>query len=200
VTSFEHIRSLIHRPNSVVPWDFQASCGPGGRPDDDRAGSHGHGRDPFHAPRRWRQSQPGRARRRGCRFLGLLTDATRGRLLERSQQVVYRAGTVAFSADDPGRAFVLNKRLARVYWTVPDGREGDCRLHPPRESAWRQEFGPRHSGDEGPRRLVSVQAVVDSRLTLLDLETVRRPASSEIEVVTAIATYLAARVCATTSG
>ena len=42
--------------------------------------------------------------------------------------------------------------------------------------------------------LVFVQVVVDSTLTLLDLPTARRVVAQEIEVVTAIATYLAARV------
>lgn len=41
---------------------------------------------------------------------------------------------------------------------------------------------------------MSAQAVVDSTLRVLDLETVRELAASEIEVVTAIATMLAARL------
>jgi CRP/FNR family transcriptional regulator len=42
--------------------------------------------------------------------------------------------------------------------------------------------------------LVFVQVVVDSTLTILDVPTVRSVVAQEIEVVTAIATYLAARV------
>jgi len=46
---------------------------------------------------------------------------------------------------------------------------------------------------QGPA-LVFVQVVIDSTLTILDVPTARGVVAQEIEVVTAIATYLAARV------
>jgi CRP/FNR family transcriptional regulator len=52
---------------------------------------------------------------------------------------------------------------------------------------------PGNAAMTGPS-LVEVQVVVDSTLTVLDIKTARSVAANEIEVVTAVATQLAARV------
>jgi CRP-like cAMP-binding protein len=126
-------------------------------------------------------------------LLALLGDANRRRLLEKSKRAVYPAGTVAFHAGDPGRAFLLHRGLARVYWTVPDGREATVAFVYPGNLVGGRNLVPGSAAMRGTS-LVSVQVVVDSTLIVLDLATVRRLAASEIEVVTAIATHLAARV------
>jgi CRP/FNR family transcriptional regulator len=122
-----------------------------------------------------------------------LSDANRRRLLEHSRQAAYPAGTVAFRAGSPGRTFVVRRGLVRVYWTVPDGREATVAFIFAGGMVGGRNLVPGTAEMRGPS-VVSVQVVVDSTLTLLDLETVRNLAAVEIEVVTAIATHLAARV------
>ena len=126
-------------------------------------------------------------------FLALLSSANRKRLLENSERAVHAAGTVAFRAGAPGRSFVLQRGLVRMFWTVVDGREATVAFIYPGNPVGARNLLP---GTEVMRgvSLVSAQAVVDSTLTVLDIETVRRAAAVEIEVVTAIATILAARV------
>jgi CRP-like cAMP-binding protein len=126
-------------------------------------------------------------------FLALLSSPNRRRLLEHSKHAVYPAGAVAFRAGGPGRAFVLRRGLARVYWTVPDGREATAAFIHPGNLVGGRNLVPGTPTMRGTS-LVSVQVVVESTLTLLDLETVRSLAATEIEVVTAIATHMAARV------
>ena len=80
-----------------------------------------------------------------------------------------------------------------MYWTVPDGREATVAFIHPGTLVGGRNLVPGTTALTGPS-LVSVQVVVDSTLTILDLDTVRSVAASEIEVVSAIATQLAARV------
>jgi CRP/FNR family transcriptional regulator len=77
--------------------------------------------------------------------------------------------------------------LVVAYWIVPDGREATL------------AFG--HAGElvgatniVGQAAPVFVQVVVESTLTMLDVEIVRNLAKTEIEVLAAIATHLTARL------
>lgn len=120
-------------------------------------------------------------------FLSLLSDVNRRRVLEHSTTDVYPAGTIVRHPEGPFRTFLLERGLVRAYWSVPDGRQATVTFY--------------HSKDLiGSTAIVShptrnlVQVVVKSTLTTLDMETVRRLAASEIEVVAAVAIHLAARV------
>jgi len=126
-------------------------------------------------------------------FLALLSAANRKRLLQRSERALHPGGTVPFHAGGAGRSFVLERGLVRMFWTVPDGREATVGFIFPGNLVGGRNLVPGTAIMRGPS-LVSAQAVVDSTLRVLDLETVRELAASEIEVVTAIATMLAARL------
>src|SRR5258708_7759390 len=127
-------------------------------------------------------------------FLSLLTIANQRCLLEHSRQVEYRAGSVAVAAGEFGRTFLLRRGLVRIYWAASDGRETTITFIYPGNLVGAPLLVPSARGMQRWPGLVAAQIVVDSTLTLLDLETVRRVAAREIEVVTAIATCLAARV------
>lgn len=129
----------------------------------------------------------------GVDLLSLLTSDQRRRVLAHSKRVDYAAGSVAFRPGPPGRAFLLELGLARVYMSVPDGREVTVSfVRPGNLVGARNLVGDISMARDPP--LTSVQAVVDSTFTLLHVPTVRRLASADIEVVTAIAIHLAARV------
>lgn len=104
----------------------------------------------------------------------------------------FMAGSVAFRAGTP-RAFLLDKGYARAYMSVRDGREATVAFIDPGflMGAWNVLRGT-SSSKEPP--LTHVQAVIDSTFTLLDLENLRKLATTDIEVVSAIATNLAERV------
>jgi CRP/FNR family transcriptional regulator len=125
--------------------------------------------------------------------LALLSAANRRRLLEKARDERYPAGTLAFGAGGSNRAFLLKKGLARTYWTVADGREATTAFIYPGNLVGARSLVPGTAIMQGPS-LVFVQVVLDSTLTILDVPTARRVVATEIEVVTAIATYLAARV------
>lgn len=125
--------------------------------------------------------------------LALLSDANRRRLLENARETTYPAGTVAFGAGGSNRAFLLKHGLARTYWALADGREATTAFIYPGNLVGARSLVPGTTIMQGPA-LVVVQVVVDSTLTILDVPTVRSVVAQEIEVVTAIATYLAARV------
>jgi len=126
-------------------------------------------------------------------FLALMSPANRKRLLQHSQRAAYPAGSVPFRAHEGGRALVLESGLVRTFWTVPDGREATIAFIYPGNLVGGRNLVPGTAAMLGPS-LVSVQVVVDSTMRVLDLDTVRELAATEIEVVTAIATMLAARV------
>ena len=126
-------------------------------------------------------------------FLALLSAANRNRVLQHSERAVHPAGSVPFRAREGGRALVLESGLVRTFWTVPDGREATIAFIYPGNLLGGRNLVPGSPTMLGPS-LVSVQVVVDSTLIVLDLDTVRELAANEIEVVTAIATMLAARV------
>jgi CRP-like cAMP-binding protein len=125
--------------------------------------------------------------------LALLSKANRRRLLENARDERHPAGTVAFGAGVSNHAFLLKEGLARTYWALADGRQATTAFFYPGNLVGSRNLVPGTPLMRGPA-LVFVQVVVDSTLTLLDLPTARRVVAQEIEVVTAIATYLAARV------
>lgn len=120
-------------------------------------------------------------------FLSLLPEATRRLLLEHSNQVDYPAGTIAFRPEDPPATFLIARGLVRVYRSVPDGRQATVSFIHTSELVGGTKIVGKPSS-------VFVQIVVDSRLTLLDLETVRSLAAREIDLVAAIARHLAAQL------
>jgi CRP-like cAMP-binding protein len=85
------------------------------------------------------------------------------------------------------------KGLARVYMSVRDGREATVAFVHPGNLVGARNVLPGTSIHK-EAALTSVQAVVDSTFTLLDLENLRRLSATDIEVVGAIATHLAERV------
>jgi len=123
-------------------------------------------------------------------FLSHLSEVNRRRVLEGSTTEVYPSGAIAFHPEGPPRSFVLEKGLARVYATVPDGRQATVTFVHEHELA-----GGTAIVSRPPR--VLIQVVIPSTLTMLDLERVRSLVASENEVSTAVAIHLAARVRAT---
>lgn len=120
-------------------------------------------------------------------FLSLLSDVNRRRVLEGSTKEVFGAGSIAFHPEGPERPFVLERGLARVYTSVPDGRQATLSFVHTNQLA-----GGTAIVSHPPR--VYIQVVVRSTLTILDLEKVRRLAATETEVCAAVAAHLAARV------
>jgi len=119
--------------------------------------------------------------------LSLLSDVNRRRFLQNSTRAVYPAGAIAYHPESPPVAFICDRGLVVAYWIVPDGREATL------------AFG--HAGElvgatniVGQAAPVFVQVVVESTLTMLDVAIVRNLATTEIEVLAAIATHLTARL------
>jgi CRP/FNR family transcriptional regulator len=120
-------------------------------------------------------------------FLSLLSDTNRRRVLEGSTSEAHPAGSIAFHPEGPERPFVLELGLARVFAAVPDGRQATVAFVHKSELA-----GGVAIVNHAPR--VQIQVVVESKLTILDLNRVRSLAASESEVCAAVAAHLAARV------
>jgi CRP-like cAMP-binding protein len=123
-------------------------------------------------------------------FLSLLSEGNRRRVLEGSTKEVHPAGAIAFHPEGPPRSFVLERGLARVYASVPDGRQATVTFVHEHELA-----GGTAIASHPPK--VLIQIVIPSTLTILDLGRVRSLAASENEVCSAVATHLAARLRAT---
>jgi len=120
-------------------------------------------------------------------FLSLLSEANRRRLLEGSTKTVLPAGSVAFHPEAPPTSYLLERGLARAYCSVPDGRQATVTFFHAHDLV-----GGITLISQAPR--IYVQAVVDSTMATLDVETVRALAMTEIEVTIAIATHMAARI------
>jgi CRP/FNR family transcriptional regulator, cyclic AMP receptor protein len=125
-------------------------------------------------------------------FLALLTSASQRRLLEHSRQVEAPAGSAPMRPGDPRGAFLVRQGLIRSFWGAPDGRETTIAFIYPGNLVGAPLLVPGAAGLYEPFGSVGADAVVNSTLTLLDLETARRVVSREIEVVSALATVLAA--------
>jgi CRP-like cAMP-binding protein len=133
-----------------------------------------------------RMSAPALARE-DVDFLSLLSEANRRRLLEGSTRSVFPAGSIAFHPESPPTAFLLERGLARAYCSVPDGRQATVTFFHAHDLV-----GGTTLISHAPR--IYVQAVVDSTMAALDVESVRELAMSEVEVTIAIATHLASRI------
>jgi CRP/FNR family transcriptional regulator, cyclic AMP receptor protein len=120
-------------------------------------------------------------------FMSLLSEANQRRLLEGSTRDVYKPGSVIFHPASQGRAYLLDRGLARGYTTVPDGRQATITFFHSREL-----IGGTSIVSHPPA--IFVQVVVKSTMTSLQLEKVRKLAASENEVLAAVATHLSARV------
>jgi CRP-like cAMP-binding protein len=120
-------------------------------------------------------------------FLSLLSEANRHRVLESSTKTDYSPGAIAYHPEMPPRAFLLDHGLVRAYVSVPDGRQATCTFFHAREL-----IGGTSIVSHPPA--IVVQVVVNSALTCLDLVKVRKLASMENEVTTAVAVHLAALV------
>jgi len=120
-------------------------------------------------------------------FLSLLGEGNRRRVLEGSTRAVFPAGSIVYHPEAPRTSFLLERGLARAYCSVPDGRQATLTFFHAHEL-----IGGTTVISHPPR--VYVQAVVESTMLTLDLETVRRLAMAEIEVTIATATHLAALV------
>jgi CRP-like cAMP-binding protein len=129
----------------------------------------------------------------GVDLLSLLSSAKQQRVLEGSSRADYRAGMVAFGPGPPARAFLLEKGLARVFMSARDGREATVAFIHRGNLVGARNLIRGIRVDEDPP-LTAVQAVVDSTFTLLDIDRVRELATTDIDVMTAIATHLAQRV------
>jgi CRP-like cAMP-binding protein len=120
-------------------------------------------------------------------FLSLLSEANRRRLLEGSTRAVFSAGSIAFHPEAPPTSFLLERGLARAYCSVPDGRQATVTFFHAHDL-----IGGITLISHAPR--IYVQAVVESTMATLDVDTVRNLAMTEIEVTIAIGTHLAARI------
>jgi len=116
-----------------------------------------------------------------------LSDVNRRRFLQNSTRAVYPAGAIAYHPESPPAAFMCDRGLVVAYWIVPDGREAALAFGHARELVGATNI----VGQAAP---VFVQVVVESALTMLDVEIVRNLAKTEMEVLAAIATHLTARL------
>ena len=129
----------------------------------------------------------------GVDLLSLLSSAKQRRVLEGSKRVEYPAGAVAFHAGPPARAFLVEDGLARSYISLRDGREATVAFFQPGNLVGARNLVRGMSISEDPP-LTSVQAAIDSTFRVLDLDSVREIAATDIDVISAIATHLATRV------
>ncbi|OLC12987.1 MAG: Crp/Fnr family transcriptional regulator [Chloroflexi bacterium] len=120
-------------------------------------------------------------------FMSLMSEANRRRVLGKSTPVVYPAGTLLFREGDPARVILIESGLVRVFRTVPDGRQATVAFLRTREI-----LGASLIVSDPP--WVCAQIVIDSTITDLDVKTLRNVASTHIQVMTAVATQLAALV------
>jgi len=119
-------------------------------------------------------------------FLALLSPSNRRRLLEGSTRVVYPAGTIVIEPDGPPVALVIERGLARCYWSVPDGRQATIAFLHPTELVC-PSFVGRYS-------CAFMQAITETTVTILDPETLKELAATELDVATALSAHLAMRV------
>src|SRR5260370_4495631 len=107
----------------------------------------------------------------GVDFMSRLSATNRRRILEGSTRAVYRAGTIVIKPDGPPHTFVIERGLARCYWSVPDRRQATVAFLHPQELVC-----PTIIGDPA---CTFVQAVTESTLTSLDPETGRELAPTQ---------------------
>lgn len=120
-------------------------------------------------------------------FLSLLSEPNKRRVLAGSMRSVYPAGTLLFREGDPARVLLVEHGLVRVFRTVPDGRQATVAFVRTSEI-----LGASMVVKDPP--WVCAQIVIDSTITDLDVKTLRHVASTQIQVMTAVAMQLAVLV------
>ena len=120
-------------------------------------------------------------------FLSLVGEANRSRLLAGSTHATFQPGSVVIRPDGPPAAYLLETGLARTYWNVPDGRQATMAFTHPTELV-----GVTSVTGEPP--WLFLQVITESRMTILDIEAVRKLAATEAEVSRAVATHLLRRL------
>jgi CRP-like cAMP-binding protein len=122
----------------------------------------------------------------GLDFLSLLSASNRSRILARSTRAVYPAGAIVVTPDSPPASFVLERGLARYYWSVPDGRQATVAFLLPGQLVCSNVAGHPSSN--------YMQVITESTLTTLHPQVLRDLAATDIEVAGAIAAHLSMRV------
>lgn len=118
-------------------------------------------------------------------FLSLLAEPKRNQLLEGSRRVRYPAGSHAYVPDDPDYAVIVGRGLIRLYVGSRSGRQATIHyIHPGELMSWGLSTRPSIE--------IHVQAVTDATVTSLDVNLLRRQASVDIDVSTALWAYMAA--------
>jgi CRP/FNR family transcriptional regulator len=117
-------------------------------------------------------------------FLALLPEARRRQFLVDSRRVDFPAGTVAFRPHERPISFVVTRGFVRVYRALPDGRQATVAFIHANELVGATSI-------VGEPASVFVQVVVDSTLTILDVEMVHKLAATHIDVVAGVARHLA---------
>ncbi|HSL34745.1 MAG TPA: Crp/Fnr family transcriptional regulator [Candidatus Limnocylindrales bacterium] len=120
-------------------------------------------------------------------FLGALPDQTRRRLLAGAIRLDLPAGATFYRDDDAARFAVVVRGLIRVFLTSPEGRQLTVRYARPGEVLG----APTAVG--GPVD-VSVQAVTEAALLMLDLEAVRAAGRTDATVAWALAEEVTRRL------
>jgi CRP/FNR family transcriptional regulator len=123
----------------------------------------------------------------GIDFLSLLGPSNRRRILEHSTRAVYPAGTIVLKPDGPPTVLMLERGLARLYWTIPDGRQATVAFVHPEALVGERAIVGHASGS-------FVQAITDCAFMKLDVDTFRELAATEVDVAAAIAKHLSMRV------
>jgi CRP-like cAMP-binding protein len=123
----------------------------------------------------------------GVDFLSLLSPTNRRRLLYGSTRAAYSAGTVAERPEGPPAIFLVERGLARMYWSLPDGRQATISILRPTELVG-------GATAIGHPSWLFMQVITQSTLTILDVNVVRKLAATELEVSAAISAHLAMRV------
>ena len=120
-------------------------------------------------------------------FLSLVTEANRGRLLAGSTQGTFPPGSIVIRPDGPPAAYLLETGLARTYWNVPDGRQATMAFAHPTDLV-----GVTSITGEPP--WLFLQVITESRMTILDIDAVRKLAATDVEVSTAVGAHLLRRL------
>jgi CRP/FNR family transcriptional regulator, cyclic AMP receptor protein len=120
-------------------------------------------------------------------FLSLVTEANRRRLLAGSTQGTFPPGSIVIRPDGPPGAYLLETGLARTYWNVPDGRQATMAFAHPTELV-----GVTSITGEPP--WLFLQVITESRMTILDINAVRKLAATDVEVSTAVGAHLLRRL------
>jgi len=118
-------------------------------------------------------------------FMSFLSEANRRRVLEKSTRIVCPAGSLLFREGDPPRVILIEHGLVRVFRTVPDGRQATVAF-----LCTREILGASMIFSDPPS--VSAQIVTNSTITDLDVNTLHHVATTQTQVMTAVATQLAA--------